>query len=159
MPRRFPIRPNEHQMEDASFDFFKRLLPAGWTCDQPQHDYGIDIRVGIADHEMLNGQQLVVQLKASKLASSGEFEPVVLSVKTLNYLRSMLDVALIVKYVVAEEEAYWLLLKDYATEPPEGQKTVTIRIPKTNRLSEDPWRSIGEHVEDVHNRKLSANAH
>lgn len=157
MPSPYPIRSNQHQMEETSIVFFKRHLPAGWTCDEPQNDYGVDIRVGLADHEMLNGQQLIVQLKASQAASGREFETVVIKVSTLNYLRSMLDVALIVKYVINEGEAYWLLLKDYETEPSEGQKKISIRVPRTNRLSEQPWRTIAEYVKDVHNRKLRAN--
>ncbi len=108
---------------------------------------------------MLNGQQLIVQLKASEKAARGNSVAVTLEVRTLNYLRNMLEVALIVKYVATEREAYWLLLKDYVKEPPEGQKSVTMRIPRANRLSANPWRTIAEHVEAVHYRKLRANAH
>jgi hypothetical protein len=80
-----------------------------------------------------------------------------LDVPTLNYLREVLEVALVVKYVAAEREAYWLLLKDFTTQPREGQKTVTIRLPRANRITDDPWPHIAAHVQTVHYRKLQAN--
>lgn len=155
----FPMRPSAHQIEDESIAFFSRHLPVGWTCDRPQHDYGVDLRVGLASDGMINGQQLVVQMKASAQAVQGDSVAVTLEVSTLNYLRNMLEVALIVKYVASEGEAYWLLLKDYVIEPPGGQRTVTIRIPRANRLSANPWDTIAAHVQAVHYRKLRANVH
>lgn len=153
----FPRRPPAHQIEDESIAFFNHHLPRGWICDRPQHDYGIDLRVGLANNEMINGQQLVVQMKASAAAPPGDSVTAQLEVQTLHYLRNMLEVALLVKYVADEQEAYWLLLKDYIANPRENQKTVTIRIPRANRLSENPWDVISAHVQAVHHRKLRAN--
>jgi hypothetical protein len=152
-----PQRPKEHQLEDASLTFFSRHLPIGWTCDRPQHDYGVDLRVGLAHHGRVSGEQLVVQVKASERATPGESVTFVLEVPTLNYLRNMLEVALLVKYVAEEDEGYWLLLKDFLREPRENQKTMTVRIPRVNRVSQNPWRLIARHVQAVHYRKLSAN--
>lgn len=153
----FPQRPPAHQLEDESVAFFTNHIPRGWVCDRPQHDYGVDLRVALANNGAINGQQLVVQMKASAAAPLGETVAVQLEVQTLNYLRHMLEVALLVKYVAAEQEAYWLLLKDYVVQPRENQKTVTIRIPRANRLSENPWDAISAHVQAVHYRKLRAN--
>ena len=41
--------------------------------------------------------------------------------------------------------------------PTEGQKTMTIPIPRANRVSDDPWPAIAKHVAAVHHRKLNAN--
>jgi hypothetical protein len=153
----FPQRPMAHQLEDESIAFFMRHLPPGWTCDRPQHDYGVDLRVGLADSGQVNGQQLVAQLKASSTAPQGTTVAITLDVATLNFLRSMLEVALLVKYVASEQEAYWLLLKDFTSVPKEGQRTVTVRVPRANRLSQDPWHQIARHVRAVHFRKLQAN--
>lgn len=153
----FPQRPIPHQLEDASIAFFTQHLPKGWTCDRPQHDYGVDLRVGLAAEGQVNGQQLVAQLKASTTAPIGETVAITLDVPTLNLLRNMLEVALLVKYIAAEQEAYWLLLKDFTGSPRDGQKTVTIRIPRQNRLSQDPWGQIAAHVQAVHFKKLQAN--
>lgn len=137
--------------------YFARCLPPGWTYDRPQNDYGVDLRIGLANNGCVNGQQLVVQLKASNSAPPGESLPFTLKVPTLNYLRNMLEVALFVKYVADEREAYWLLLKDFESVPREGQRTITVRIPRANRLSGSPWGAIATHVGAVHYRKLNAN--
>jgi len=39
---------------------------------------------------------------------------------------------------VGTSGAYWLLLKDFTAEPQEGQKTISLRIPKENQLSANP---------------------
>jgi hypothetical protein len=157
MATEYPQRPPEHQLEAESSAFFLQHLPKGWVCDRPQHDYGVDLRVGLAQGGRVNGQQLVVQLKASAVAPPGQTVAIVLDVPTLNYLRGMLEVAVLVKYIAAEKAAYWLLLKDFTTQPRKGQKTVTIRLPRTNRLAEDPWTHIANHVQAVHYKKLRAN--
>ena len=157
MTPQLPQRPRAHQLEDESETFFRRLLPPGWTCDRPQHDYGVDLRVGLANDGQINGQQLVVQLKASEQAESPDSVVVRLEAATLQLLREMLEVAMLVKYVAAEQEAYWLLLKDFTAQPKLGQKTITIRIPKGNRLSAEPWGAVARHVRAVHYRKLNAN--
>lgn len=69
----------------------------------------------------------------------------------------MLEVAMLVKYIAAEKEAYWMLLKDFTAQPQPKQKTVTVRIPRENRISAQPWAHIAGHVQAVHFRKLHAN--
>ena len=157
MAIRFPQRPAAHQLEAESVAFVQAQVPHGWTFDRPAHDYGVDLRLGLARHGQVTGEQLVVQLKASAVAKGGEAVTVSLDVPTLNFLRNMLEVAMVVKYVAAEREAYWLLLKDFGAQPREGQKTVTIRIPRVNKLSAQCWGKISDHVQAVHFRKLSAN--
>jgi hypothetical protein len=113
--------------------------------------------VGLANEGQINGQQLVVQLKASEQADSPDSVTLRLETATLQLLRQMLEVAVLVKYVAADNEAYWLLLKDFAAQPKPGQKTITIRIPKANRLSARTWNVVAGHVQAVHYRKLNAN--
>lgn len=157
MPTRFPQRPQSHRLEDESIAFLMRHLPHDWTCDRPQHDYGVDMRLGLASAGQVNGHQLVVQLKSSSSEPAGATVAVRLDVSSLNLLRNMLEVALLVKYVSTESEAYWLLLKDFAAHPLDGQKTITVRIPRANRVSASPWIQIARYVEAVHVRKLHAN--
>lgn len=151
----FPQRPTSHQLEDKSKLYFRQWLPTAWTADEPQNDYGVDVRVQIAEGNFLTGKAFVVQLKATAESEAGDTVAVTLSVSTLNYLRSLLEVAMVVKFVESENEAYWLLLKD-VPQPPDGQKTVTVRISKANRLSENPWPEIQSYVTQVHYRKLGA---
>ena len=157
MATEFPKRPPQHQLADESVRFFRDSLPREWTSDEPKSDYGVDLRVGIARDGGVTGEALVVQLKASANTDVGEFVTVELAISTLNYLRNLLEVVLLVKYVASEGEAYWLLLKDFENAPEEDQKTITIRIPRKNRLSQNPWAEIANHVQAVHYRKLAAN--
>jgi len=152
-----PQRTSEHQLEEISIDFFKRNLPSAWTRDKPNSDYGIDLRVGIAVNTSVTAREFIVQVKSSSEAPPGDTVELRLEVSTLNYLRDHLSVALVVKYVDTEKEAYWLLLKDFTKVPRLGQKTVTVRIPRANRISADPWSHIAQHVERVHFKKLRAN--
>lgn len=155
MPTKLPQRHASHQLEEESNQFFRSCLPKDWTCDEPHNDYGIDLRVGLAESGYLNGQALVVQLKASSKAADGKGVRVRLSVSTLNYLRSVLEVAMLVKYVAAEKEAYWVLLKD-VPQPQQDASTVTIQIPRANALSKKPWLVVAEYVNLVHHKKLGA---
>lgn len=157
MATQLPQRPRTHELEDESETFLRRHLPAGWTCDRPQHDYGIDLRVGLAEQGQINGQQLVIQLKASDHSEYPNSVTVRLDVSTLALLRGMLEVAMLVKYVAAENEAYWLLLKDFTKKPTQGQQTITVQIPKKNKVSAQPWATVSQHVQAVHYRKLNAN--
>jgi len=152
-----PQRPRAHELEDQSETFLRQHLPPGWTCDRPQHDYGVDLRVGLANDGQINGQQLIIQLKASDQSDASDWVSVRLDVPTLALLRGMLEVALLVKYISAEKEAYWLLLKDFTAQPKANQKTITVRIPKANRVSDRPWDQVAGHVQAVHFRKLHAN--
>ena len=155
MPTNLPQRPRAHQLEAESIRFFQQHLPVGWTCDKPQNDYGVDLRIGLSENGRVTGQAFVVQLKGSDTAPEGETVAVRLNVATLNYLRQLLEVAVLAKYVANERQAYWLLLKD-APRPKEGQLTITIRIPRANTLGKAPWAHISEYVRKVHYRKLGA---
>jgi hypothetical protein len=157
-PNRFPQRPQAHQLEAESVAFFQAHVPHGWICDKPEHDYGVDLRLGLARNGQVTGEQLVIQLKSSAKATPGDAVSISLEVPTLNFLRRMLEVALVVKYVAEEHEAYWLLLKDFEKQPKVDQQSMTLRLPRANRLSAQPWDQIAHHVRDVHNNKLNANA-
>ena len=151
----YPQRPEAHQLEEASRRFFVQCLPANWAPERPANDYGIDLRVDIFEGNAATGLELLVQLKASEQAVDGDTESIDLRATTYNMLRDKLQVAMLVKYSRAENEAYWLLLKD-AREPQEGCESVTVRIPKANRLSQIDWPHIQEHVRNVTDVKLAA---
>lgn len=151
----FPLRHASHQLESESKQFLRARLPSSWISDEPQNDYGVDMRVQIAEESQIAGKAFVIQLKASATEKAGDSVSVKLKVSTLNYLRSLLEVAILVKYVAAEKEAYWLLLKD-VKDAPANQKTLTIRVPRSQRLSEDAWLEIQGYVTQVHYKKLGA---
>jgi hypothetical protein len=151
----FPKRPNEHDLEDESERYFTSKLPRGWTVERIRQDYGIDLHIDIFENNEAAGLELIVQLKGATDADGGATEGVRINTSTYNFLRNRLQVAMVVKYVAAEAEAYWILLRD--VPPPDQQNaTLTIRIPRANRLSNAPWDQIAGIVREVTDRKLAA---
>lgn len=155
MNSRFPQRPEAHRLEEASRRFFVRCLPASWVAQTTENDYGVDLRVDIFEGDDATGLELLIQLKASRRAATEDTESITLQTATYNMLRDKLQVVMLVKYSLDEDEAYWLLLKD-SPEPREGRDSVAVRIPKVNRLSQIDWDSIRDHVRDVTDFKLAA---
>lgn len=155
MPIQFPIRSESHQQEEASERFFRDCLPRNWTAEKPAKDYGVDLRVDLFEGNHATGLELLVQLKASEGSTEGESETVRLRVATYNLLWSKLQVAMLVKFIESEKEAYWVLFKDIPS-PSQDQETFTVHLPKANRLSAIPWPEIQEYVRGVTDRKLAA---
>ncbi|MGA2476235.1 MAG: DUF4365 domain-containing protein [Terriglobia bacterium] len=153
----FPIRHESHTLEQKSETFFRNQIPQHWVVNRPQNDYGVDFQIGITEGSELRGLELTVQLKASEESSGNEdTETITLSVSTYNYLRKLLTVVMLVKYVESEAEAYWVLLREITPPTDEGQKTFTVHIPKANRLSSINWRDIATVVGQITGLKLGA---
>jgi hypothetical protein len=62
---------------------------------------------------------------------------------------------MLVMYIEAEKEAYWILLKD-VPPPRQDANTLTVHIPRSNALSKEPWLVVAEYVNLVHHKKLGA---
>ncbi|MGD0389357.1 MAG: DUF4365 domain-containing protein [Tepidisphaeraceae bacterium] len=155
MAKSYPIRHETHQLEELSRRFFTDSMPRNWTCDRPASDYGVDLRIDLFDGTLATGLELLVQLKSSSKASRGKFETVLLNASTYHHLCDKLQVVMLVKYVEADNEAYWLMLRDLVA-PTENQQTLSVRIPKVNRLSVIDWNAIQEDVRKVTDVKLAA---
>jgi hypothetical protein len=74
MNRRFPVRPQAHNLEELSERFIKQALPENWTSEKPKADYGVDLRIDIFEGELATGLELLIQLKASDNSTEGENE-------------------------------------------------------------------------------------
>lgn len=155
MDRQYPRRVDNHQLEELSERHFRNLLPRNWTCEKPSQDYGVDIRVDLYDGQAATGLELLVQLKASAEGSNQETETIRLRTATYNHLWDRLPVVMLVKYIEAEDKAYWLLLSEVPA-PNQDQDTFTVHIPKVNVLSEINWDLIYEYVREVTDEKLAA---
>jgi hypothetical protein len=155
MARKYPTRPNSHNLETLSERFFVQSLPLNWASDKPSNDYGVDLRVDIFEDDQATGLELLVQLKSSQNASENETETISLSLKTYNHLWDKLQVVMLVKYIEAINEAYWLLMKDIP-QPNQEHKTFTVHFPKENTLSTIDWNEIQEYVRQVTDDKLAA---
>lgn len=155
MNRRYPQRVDNHQLEELSERCFRNLLPRNWACEKPAQDYGVDLRVDLYDGQSATGLELLVQLKASAESSNEATEAMRLRTATYNHLWDKLQVVMLVKYIEAEDKAYWLLLSK-VPEPNQEQATFTVHIPKTNVLSEINWDLIHEYIRRVTDEKLAA---
>lgn len=156
MNAQWPIRDEARQRAEASDLYFRGRLPPGWTCDQPRDDYGVDLRVGIVEDGRVTGREFLVQLKSTQDSSTPRaFETVQLKVSTYNLLINALSVAMVVKYIADEDEAYWMLLRD-ATPPPQTQKSFTVRIPRAQPLSQIDWEAVQRRIFQIHHLKLGA---
>jgi hypothetical protein len=153
----FPIRHEAHTLEQESRNFLRNHLPVDWVANQPQDDYGIDFQIEIPEDGQLRGLELIIQLKAAKNGTGSEnTETVSLRVATFNYLRRNLRVVMIIKYVKSANEAYWIFLRDVNPPHDENQKSFTVHIPKTNRLSATNWDQIKTLIRMITNKKLGA---
>ena len=153
----FPIRHETHTLEQKSEMFFLNQIPQDWVANRPQHDYGIDFQVGITEERELRGLELIVQLKAAEKSSGdGETETITLKVSTYNYLRKLLTVVMLVKYVEELGESYWVFLRDITSPKDEEQKAFTVHIPKENRLTAINWGEITTLIRHITNLKLGA---
>lgn len=134
MNHQYPQRVDNHQLEELSERHFRNLLPRNWTCEKPANDYGVDLRVDLYDELAATGLELLVQLKASAEGSDQDTETIRLRTATYNHLWDKLQVVMPVKYIEAEDKAYWLLLSE-VPEPNRDQDTFTVHIPKVNVLA------------------------
>lgn len=155
MHKVFPVRSESHQLEELSERFFREWLPKNWTADKPANDYGVDLRVDLFEGNQATGLELLVQLKASAEPADQETETVRLKTTTYNLLWDKLEVAMLVKYIESEKEAYWLLFRDIPA-PSQDQETFTVHIAKTNRISVIQWAEIQAYVRSVTDTKLAA---
>ena len=155
MPNKYPKRVQNHNLEELSNRFYDSCLPDNWYAYSPKNDYGVDLITDIFEGENATGLELLIQLKSTENRSEGDIERQTLRIATFNYLRDKLQVVMIVKYVHAENEAYYILLKDIP-EPNQENETFTVSIPKENTLSTIDWDSIKEYVKGVTERKLAA---
>lgn len=154
MSPNFPVRATSHVLESKSRTVFDNIKPETWILEEPRRDYGIDLMVRICEDGMVTNFKFLVQLKASKNATLGDFEKVRLRVSTFQLLDRELEVALLVKFVESENKLYYILLNEVPNPNMENHE-FTIRIPKTNVLNEEAWVNIREHVVYVTEGKLS----
>lgn len=155
MNKAYPLRVESHQLEELSRRFFERSLPKTWTAEKPENDYGVDLRVDIYEGKRATGLELLIQLKASAKPSGRATEDVQIRTSTYNLLWDKLQVAMLVKYIERDDEAYWLFFRDIR-QPRQNRRTFTVHIPRDNRLSAAPWEEIQEYVRRVTDTKRAA---
>src|ERR1035437_527828 len=110
MAKKFPIRHENHSLEEKSITFFRQCLPQDWNINSVDKDYGQDLNIEITEGGVYRGLEFIVQLKSSHdTDTQSSYERQVFRVSTYNYLWDNLRVVLIVKYIESENDAYWIL--------------------------------------------------
>ena len=154
----YPTRSNSHVLEQKSENFLRMNVPAEWTIQRIEKDYGQDFLVEISENGEMRGLGLVIQLKSSeKGQGEKQNESIILKRSTFNYLKEILPVVMLVKYVEEKDEAFWILLKDVFPDfKNEDQQTFTVQLPFQNKLSEMNWASIVTYVKKISDVKQVA---
>jgi hypothetical protein len=156
MNAQLPLRDASRQRADESERYFRQRLPQEWLCDGVVSDYGIDLRVGIVDGAQVTGMELLVQLKSAAVSNQRNgYETQRLKISTYNYLMGQLGLAMLVKYVAAEQEAYWVLLREVLPPTP-TQATFMVRLSREQRLSAMDWVRLRGFHGELHAQKLHA---
>lgn len=110
MPPIFPIRANSHVLEEQSSRLFRSTLPAAWSTDKPESDYGIDFRVNVYDEGLDTGLELLAQLKASEASCGKSYERITLKTSTYNMMKNKLQVVVLISFIRSENKLYYILL-------------------------------------------------
>lgn len=146
---RKPIRHNNHILETESNKFVSNQIPNEWVIDKPDHDYGIDYNINIVIDNEVTGLGFSVQLKSKIRDNHSDYTTIALKHSTLSLFNTMLAPVLLVAYVKEEKEAYWCWYNDLDIDLTVQQKTFTIQVPKTNKLSELDWSKITKYVQSI----------
>ena len=59
-------RPRQHILGEESRRAFENFLPAAWTCEKKNPDYGLDLEVVIFENGKKTNKVLWFQLKATE---------------------------------------------------------------------------------------------
>lgn len=154
MIKKYPQRSSSHQLEQLSERYFINALPKNWTVQKPRDDYGVDLVVNIFEGNDAIGLELIVQLKSSHSCDNDEQVTTRLRTATYNHLWDKLQIVMLVKYIEDEDEAYWIFLSDIP-KPSQDQNTLSIHIPKSNKVSSINWNEIHDFVHNVTSDKIS----
>ena len=138
-----PKRPKTHQIAEKAEGIFKRTLPESWIPRGQSPDYGIDYVVEIVEGESLTGLKFAVQLKGKKnLRKVGSNVCFSMGTEHLAYyVDKERQPIFLVLIDVSNEVGYWMFLQrhmlyDLDVGNWRQKKTVTIRIPEKNLLSD-----------------------
>lgn len=163
MPKRKPIprkrRTREHIIADLSVNHVERhVLLCGYTVERHRHDYGVDLLLSTYDQngEVENGE-VRLQLKATDhLKVTADGETIVFRVQRSDlgaWINEPMPVIFVV-YDAAADAAYWLYVQVYfgkqpGFDPTRGTRTVTLRIPRSDRLNQSAVRQIARYKDSV----------
>ncbi len=144
---RMPRRTRQHVIAAMGFiHVLKTFIDKGHTGDRASEDYGYDLIATTYDEDgYLEDGDVLFQIKATdRLDKFRRKDSITYEIDIVHYnlwIRARMPVFLIL-YDAQERRAYWLYVQAYFAENPRrrpkgGVKSVTVRIPLANELTED----------------------
>jgi hypothetical protein len=152
-------RTREHIIADLSVNHVERhVLLCGYTVERHRHDYGLDLLLSTYDQngEVENGD-VRLQLKATDhLQVTADGEAIVFRVQRSDlqaWIHEPMPVILVV-YDALVDTAYWFYVQAHfekrpSFDPTRGTQTVTVRIPRANRLDQAAVREFARYKQSV----------
>ncbi|NNB84585.1 DUF4365 domain-containing protein [Corallococcus exiguus] len=143
-----PSRPRSHVLEDISRARIREAISreTGWVVEDLHKDYGEDLFVRIFKDGRATPLSFFIQAKSSESVprnESAQWVPVRIDVSHLRHWEGFWEPVFIVMHDSATGQSYWESIHYYLASP-EGRacldsrrKSVTMRIPKANRLDGD----------------------
>ncbi|MDA1000766.1 MAG: DUF4365 domain-containing protein [bacterium] len=136
---RMPKRPRQHQLEDASRNALRGLLPSAWVFRDNPQDYGIDGEVEIFDDNgNATGNLFLVQIKATDASLPKNALSFPLKVEACRYYLSLDLPVLIVRYHASSNAFYAKWFETFelpSWEKAKRQKTITFKMPEEDRIT------------------------
>ncbi|MCX6250488.1 MAG: DUF4365 domain-containing protein [Bacteroidetes bacterium] len=150
----YPLRPQNHVIENISKLAFRQAMPQEWVLNEYFIDYGTDFQCEIVKDNAVLGIKFSIQLKAK----SKEFDVESVIIKnikrsTINRWIKSLEPIMIVAYVDEEKNIYWQWVTENTFDLTSNQKSYQIKISKKQILNETVWDDITRQVEKIYERK------
>jgi hypothetical protein len=135
---RLPLRPREHVLETESEKFARRVIPAEWTTEKKEHDYGIDLQVEVVRNENVTGARFSIQLKGtdSLKVRKKAYIAHLCATSALFYYLQLPEPVVYLVYDAKGDQGYWIWIQEFIREGLDpnwkDKDEVTVRIPKEN---------------------------
>src|SRR5712691_1715693 len=139
-------RTRQHIIADLSVNHVERFIfRCGFAAEITRHDYGIDMMLFFyGDDGAIRDGQVLIQLKASDSLKVVEDRSAIafrVDRRDLNFWLGLAQPVILIVYDARKDRAHWLYVQaaigsERREATPLGGRTVTIRLPLKNVLSE-----------------------
>ncbi|HZY90747.1 MAG TPA: DUF4365 domain-containing protein [Gemmataceae bacterium] len=141
-----PRRTREHVIASQSYNYVEKFfIDKGHTIRRQTEDYGIDLVVVTFDEQgYAESGDIRLQVKASdslKYSGDGTYIAFTIDAKHYESWTSEPMPVFLVLYDAQARKAFWLYVQehfgaDLSRKPKRGAKSVTVRVPVANELTE-----------------------
>lgn len=139
---------NQSHVGDQGEAWFFAALPRGWIWQPPRRDVGKDGLIVIRDESELHNLEFSIQIKSSERPKIQGGDVLLAGVPraSIRYWFASPSPTLVVAVDISNRMGWYAWHLDLFDSPAElfgsAAKTVTLRIPQTNRLDSAGWTSI-----------------